>query len=306
MQRHAARVLSLGVALAAGCAAPGDDVSTDVNELGAAGSARAALVDGALTVTMPGAASCASCTDADGDGLADSWESMLLERVRPRIVFHPDDPMVNDPAGNVGLVARVFPVSPTVVRVIFVVAFAFDDGVQVLGFSVTGHDGDGERVALELGLEDGGRRATLRRAYFSAHEGMPNEQSRTVSEGEVRSMLRYGRDGDGQPRWLVFPSEGKHAEFPSYAVCSDTSLWGTGWFSEKCGEDEERGRAIDPRFVNAGEKDGQLVDDLSAVGYPREHAWDGSRFCGGLRDAPRHGVCGRPMDAKLLTDPFER
>lgn len=308
--REMGTALVLVSALAA-CAAPaGDDEAFTQQEVST--RAATALRDGALVVRASVPAwteSCASCADVDHDGLVDAWEDALLDRLRPRMALHPDEPLIGDPDGRFGYVARVFRPEGgprDVVRVIVVTGFSFDPGVLLFGkIPLSAHDGDSERVAIELSVRGDGREAVLRRAYFAAHEHTPNDHSRVYSETEVKHELTYGKDPNGQPRWVVFPSRAKHPVFPNAEVCAETSLKGTGLFRERCAKSEAEGHPVLPPIVNAGEPEHHRVDDLAAVGFPGDEAWVEQRFCGGFRAKPRlGGGCAESIAEKLLDDPF--
>lgn len=310
---------SFGMVAALLCALPACQAAVeDVSETSADLTRRetyATLDEGQLVIHAPEPAACAepSCLDADGDSLSDAWEDAILERVRPRLVLDPEEPVLLDPTGAFGLVGRVYRpegAPPNIVRVLIVVGFSYDDGVTVAGLSLTGHDGDSERVGLELELWNGGREAVVRRAFFSAHEGMPNNHSHLYEEDQIGTALTWGQDPDEQPRWLVFPSRAKHAEFADPVTCEEASLWGTTLFSESCGdtEGETTGVIVDPPLVNAGEREHPRVTDLAVVNFPGEVAWDGSSFCGGRRPLPsseRRLFCGGAIAKKLTNDPFE-
>lgn len=307
-----APLLTLGLgALLLACGSADDEPSGESTSDLVTNHAQARLEGGQLVIDTPMPAVCtgASCVDSDGDGLSDAWEDAILERLRPKLVLHPEEPNLVEDDGAMGLIGRVFRPAgapANIVRVIIVVGFAFDDGVSVLGLGVTGHDGDSERVALELDLQNGGRRAVLHRAFFSAHENMPSDHSSLYAPADLPGALSWATDADGQPRWLVWPSKSKHAEFANAAACADSSLWGTTLFQEQCPDDVASGVVVTPPMVNAGEHDRPRVADLGVVGFPGESAWDGSSFCGGLRtrDRSRHFFCGGAVAKKLSDDPF--
>lgn len=297
------------------CAAPSSDDGAEsaANDLSTY-EATTSLRDARLVVRTNGTAfvsACeanAACADVDGDGLVDAWEDAVLDRLRPRMALHPDEPLLSDPDGRFGYVARVFRPKngpANVVRVIIVTGFSFDPGVLVLGrYRVSAHDGDSERVAVELTLKDGGREATMTRAYFAVHEHTANDQSRHYEERELADALTFGQDANRQPRWVVFPSYGKHPEFARPDVCNQTSLRGTGLFRERCAESEAKSHPVLPPVANAGEPDRHRIDDLAVVGFPGDEAWVEQKFCGGFRARPRLGGCAESIAEKLVDDPF--
>lgn len=306
-------VASLGVMV--GCAAPAseDDDASVAQEI-ARRATTTELRDGRLVLKMRSPAfvsSCgkgAGCEDVDHDGLVDAWEDALLDRLRPRMALHPEEPLIADPDGRFGYVARVFRPSDAasdVVRVIIVTGFSYDPGVLVLGkLPLSAHDGDSERVAVELTLRDGGREAIMNRAYFAVHEHTLNDQSRLYATSELARELTMGKDPSGQPRWVVFPSKGKHPEFANAKTCADTSLRGTGIFREKCAASDAESHPVLAPIVNAGEPEHHRVDDLGVVGFPDDEAWVEQKFCGGFRARPRLGGCAESVAEKLLDDPF--
>lgn len=291
------------------CTAPEDDDAVATSEQRSAVRTTTSLRDGLLVLRTSIPASCAACTDEDGDGLADDWEDALLERLRPRMALHRDEPLVGDPDGRFGYVARVFrpaDAAPDIVRAIIVTGFSLDPGVRILGRSVSAHDGDSERIAVELALSAGGREATVVRAYFAAHEHTMNDHSRVYGTSELRAAATFGDDARGEPRWVVFPSLAKHPVFPNPAACAATSLKGTGLFRERCAASEAESHRVLPAIVNAGEPSGHRATDLASIGFPGDDAWADQRFCGGFRDAPRlGGGCAESIAEKLEDDPFD-
>lgn len=295
----------------AACAAPADEDGDAITDQIVAGGTTTSLRDGTLVVRTSVPAwteACPSCADVDHDGLVDAWEDALLDRVRPRMALHPDEPLIGDPDGRFGYIARVFRPEGGPrdrVRVIVVTGFSLDPGVLLFGkIPVSAHDGDSERVAIELSVRGDGREAVLRRAYFAVHEHTPNDHSRVYSEADTRRELTWGSDANGQPRWVVFPSRAKHPQFPNPAACEKTSLKGTGLFREHCAKSEAESHPVLPPIVNAGEPSFHRVDDLAAVGFPGDEAWAEQKFCGGFRAKPRLGGCAESIAEKLLDDPF--
>lgn len=299
----------------AGCAvSSSDDAASIAQDVSRRDATTTRLRDGKLVVTMRRPAFVSSCTktercdDADHDGLVDDWEDALLDRLRPRMALHPEEPLLEDPEGRFGYVARVFRPEngpSDVVRVILVTGFSYDPGVLLFGkIPMSAHDGDSERVAVELKLTGNGREATLNRAYFAVHEHTINDQSRLYAADELDRELTLGRDAGGEPRWVVFPSKGKHPEFANPAACAATSLHGTGLFREHCAASEAEGHALLPPVVNAGEPAHHRADDLAIVGFAGDDAWAEQKFCGGFREQPRLGACAESVASKLHDDPF--
>lgn len=298
----------------AACAAPAEDDDAQAEQGVVSSGTTTVLRDGALVVRtdVPAwADACASCADVDRDGLSDRWEDALLDRLRPRMALHPEEPLVTDPDGRFGYVARVFRPEGAprgIVRAIIVTGFSLEPGVLLFGkIPVSAHDGDSERVAVELSLRDDGREATVTRVYFAVHEHTPNDHSRVYSEAETRRVLTWGEDASGQPRWVVFPSRAKHPQFPNPEACEATSLRGTGLFREHCATSEATSHPVLPAIVNAGEPSAHRIDDLAIVGFPGDEAWVAQKFCGGFRERPRlGGGCAESIAEKLLDDPFAK
>jgi hypothetical protein len=241
----------------------------------------------------------APCQDLDQDALVDAWEGVAIERLRPVVVLDEDEQLVSDRAAVVAVVARVAPVGDAV-HAYMMLGYSKDYG-SCGGF--TSHNGDSERVALQLIAEPGGGPGDVRiaAAYTASHEGTANSHSR-VFTGDDLSELTFGDDvALGEPRWFVFASSDKHATYARKDVCEGISI--IPCFDEDCGPDGVAAPAdyeLLPPFVNAGEEANPLVTDLASVGFPGDDAWATQDFCGGLGGTG----CSSPVREKLLVDPF--
>jgi hypothetical protein len=153
-------------------------------------------------------------------------------------------------------------------------------------------------VVLEVSVKGGD--ATVTRAYTAAHEYSPSDDGHVYAGASLASELRFVEE-KGEPRWLVLASRDKHATYANDATCAAHSS--IPCLSESCTangvSNVEAYRVLAP-FLNAGEPDAHLGDDLAVVGFPGEHAWSTTTFCGGLGGT---GCAGGNAD-KLTKDPF--
>ncbi|MBX7082338.1 MAG: hypothetical protein K1X88_24230 [Nannocystaceae bacterium] len=251
----------------------------------------------------PDVASCAAvpgapCDDADADGLADVWEDAVLDRLRPLRRLDEGEPLLTDGAAVLADVGRVVAVGERY-RLFVMLGYSADYG----SCSFTAHDGDSERVALDLEpWPDGGVGgvATVG-AYTAAHEGTANDHGRVFTGADL-GMLVFALDDASEPRWVVYPSASKHATYASIEICEGISA--IPCIDEDCapdGVDDPAAYDLLPEFANAGEEAMPRVDDLGVVGFPGDSAWAMQDFCGG--QGP--GNCSAPVRDKLLVDPFE-
>ncbi|MFO0631901.1 MAG: hypothetical protein U0168_03530 [Nannocystaceae bacterium] len=244
--------------------------------------------------TIPGA----PCDDADADGLADAWEDAALDRLRPLRRLDEAEPLLDDGTAVIADVGRVAAVADRY-RLFVMLGYSADYG----SCSFTAHDGDSERVALDLEpWPDGGAGgvATVG-AYTAAHEGTANDHGRVFTGADL-GMLVFSLDDASEPRWVVYPSASKHATYASIEICEGISA--IPCIEEDCapdGVDDPAAYDRLPEFVNAGEELTPRVDDLSVVGFPGDSAWAMQDFCGG--HGP--GNCSAAVRDKLLVDPFE-
>ncbi len=239
-------------------------------------------------------ADCPECVDRDEDGLDDAWEALVLDKLRPLLRFDEAEQLLDDEDAVLQIVGRVAPVEPRV-RVFMMLGYSKDYGTCL---GITGHDGDSERVALDLELVGAGD-AIVVGAYTAAHEGTINDHSRLFT-GEALDELLF--EGD-EPRWVVFPSQDKHGTYASIEECESVSP--VPCVDEDCApdgvDDPERFDAL-PEVHNAGEEEAPLIDALDAIGFEGDSAWADERFCGG---GPRNALgCSSPVREKLLEDPF--
>ncbi|MCA9622923.1 MAG: hypothetical protein KC731_28085 [Myxococcales bacterium] len=239
------------------------------------------------------------CEDLDEDGLNDPWETIVLDRFRPFLRLDEAEKLVDDPGFVTGIVGRVTPRGGDVL-VYMMLGYEHDFG-SCGGFS--GHNGDSERVVLELRRVDGSvGDAALQRAYTAAHEGTLSDHGMIFEAGSLASLVF---DADpmvgGEPRWVVFPSANKHATYANVSICEGISP--LPCFDEDCAPDNVPDPTPFTRlmpFVNAGEPDHHLIDELTPIGFPGEDAWLDQSFCGGLG-----GIgCASSVVSKLVNDPF--
>jgi hypothetical protein len=239
------------------------------------------------------------CDDLDADGITDAWENAALDRLRPIQRFDEDETLIGDPTFVLGDVGRVAKAGDRV-HVFIMLGYSKDYG-SCGGF--TSHNGDSERVALELERigRAGAGDVRVRQAYTAAHEGTASDHSRVFS-GTDLSLLTLGTDtATGEPRWVVFPSSDKHGTYGSIDICEDISV--IPCLDEDCGPDGVDDPALYdrlPPFVNAGEEAMPLVTDLSGIGFPGDDAWAAQDFCGGLGGTG----CSDDVRNKLIPSPF--
>jgi len=260
-----------------------------------------------LRVNLPiDAARCAAlgegrpCDDLDLDGITDAWENAALDRLRPIQRFDEDESLVNtDLAAVLGDVGRVAPAGD-LVHVLIMLGYSKDYG-SCGGFS--GHNGDSERVGLELQRIEraGAGDVRVKQAYTAAHEGTANDHSRVFSGTDVALLVHDNDPATGEPRWVVFPSSDKHGTYATIDICEGISF--VPCFDEDCGPDSVPDASLYdrlPPFVNAGEEAMPLVTDLTGVGFPGDDAWAVKDFCGGLGGTS----CSDDVRNKLLPSPF--
>ena len=232
-----------------------------------------------------------TCQDLDLDGLNDHWEDLALELLRPELVLDEAEPGLEDPELVLAQLGRVAPVSEDRLRVFILLGWSEDYG----RCGVSAHAGDSERVALDLLLD--GERAVVVGAYTAAHEGTALDHGTLVQGAELLSLATTE-----EPRWRVWPSEGKHATYPSVEICENVSV--VPCVDEDCAPDDvddpER-YVVLPPIWNAGEEAAPRITELSELGFAGDEAWVDQPFCGG---GDRSGACSSAVREKLLEDPF--
>lgn len=154
------------------------------------------------------------------------------------------------------------------VRVYVTIAYSRDYGTCGL----TAHDGDSERVAVDLRVEEGGALVT-RAFYTAAHEGTLADHSRLWSDAAL-AELTFEEPAPGEARWVVYPSADKHATYGTIEACESISP--LPCVDEDCAPNNvsypERYDLLPP-VHNAGEDTARLL-------------------------------CASPVREKLLSDPF--
>ncbi|MCA9658493.1 MAG: hypothetical protein KC486_09120 [Myxococcales bacterium] len=239
------------------------------------------------------------CADVDEDGLVDAWEDAALDRLRPLRRMDEEEKLIDDADAVIADVGRVAPVGGDV-RIFVMLGYHRDYGSCG---GISGHNGDSERVALDLAPDpEGGPGGVVTvGAYTAAHEGSVTDHS-MLFVGDDLDVLVLGDDPDtGEPRWVVFPSADKHATYATVEICEGISI--VPCLDEDCapdGVDDPAAYDLLPLSHNAGEENAPRLEDLAAVGFPGDHAWADQPFCGGLGP----GSCSSAVREKLLVDPF--
>ena len=239
------------------------------------------------------------CEDADADELVDAWEDVALQRLHPLRRFDEAESAIDDATAVLADVGRVAPVADGV-HLYVMLGYSRDYG-SCGGF--TGHEGDSERVAIDLEdyAEGGPGGVVMRAAYTAAHEGTVNDHGQVFAGGDL-SQLVFGPDPESaEPRWIVFPSADKHATYATVDICENVSI--IPCVDEDCAPDGVGDPSLFdalPPIVNAGEETAPRVDDLTDIGFPGDFAWARQDFCGGLGGSN----CSAPVRDKLLVDPF--
>ena len=245
----------------------------------------------------------APCADVDADGLVDAWEDEVLDRLRPLVRFDEAEPLFADLAAVVHSVGRVAPAPDSWERVRAFIMIGYSEDYGRCG--ATMHDGDSERVALDLAFDPDGSPGDVLvvGTYTAAHEGTITDHSLVLGEAELAGA-RFEADAvTGAPRWVVFSSDGKHATYHSIDACEDAE-WAP-CIEEDCAPDNvDDVLAFDllPPIVNAGEEDAPRWSDLTAIGFAGDEAWVDQPFCGGQGAG---GNCSSSVLSKLVIDPFE-
>ncbi len=243
----------------------------------------------------------APCDDADGDGLVDAWEDLLLDRLRPLVRFDESEPLLGDVDAVLHDVGRVFVAADGSVHAYVMIGYSEDYG----RCGATFHDGDSERVAIRLALlpDEGPGDAIVTGLYTAAHEGTITDHGTVLVDDDLTTAVFEDDALSGEPRWVVFASDGKHATYPTIDACENAE-WAP-CLDEDCAPDNvDDPAAFDvlPPIVNAGEEDAPRWTDLNAIGFPGEDAWADQPFCGGRGAGP---LCSSAVREKLLVDPFD-
>jgi hypothetical protein len=240
------------------------------------------------------AASCADCSDRDGDGLADEWEAALLERVRPVVRFDRSEPLFCDPESFLGAVGRVVRgPEPGHFRAFVALFYTYDYG----RCTVSRHRGDVERVVLDL-IEAGPTELEVVAAYTAAHEYTPFDGGRVFQGGDLADLELRPDVRSNEPRWVVYASSGKHATYATPVLCAAHS--GFACTGEDCADGEAHRELVFP-IANAGEPSEPLSIDL--FGILEVDPWTPEPFC------PAWGIDRTPCGPgairdKLVRDPF--
>jgi len=315
MVRGAFGAVALATGLVIGCASPTEDAETGSDDVIGGRTHVTRGDDGALKLTTPLVArveACqGACVDADGDGLVDAWEKLVLDRLHPAVTFDEDEPLLDKDDAFAAL-GRLYARDATHLTAIVLLVYAQDYGApNWLCFGASKHPGDVERVALDLELVGKGD-VVVKNAFTTGHEGTEDDQSHVWKTAELKKLevIDDALSG-GEPRWRVYASQSKHATYVSKEHCENVRLAKlTHRFcvNEDCAPDRVRDQAKYtklPSIVNAGEPGKPIVDDLGPLGFKGERAWSEAKFCGGVKTSPNE-ECPPSIKSKLLLDPFKK
>lgn len=300
------KLLFLAPLLLAACGAPESDESDDAGETASDVTGTLLAPAEAIQLRTSVAAEPARAEDdRDADGLADAWESVVLERFQPLMELDEQEKGLHDAKFHTGVSARVVPRQDDPSHV--VVFFAFAWGEDYGSCTFTDHHGDVERAVLELARVPGAAGdATIVRAYTAAHEGDPTDKSHTYSgDTSLRSNLQFVHDdalGGPGYRWLVYTSRNKHGTFVSKSACESQKLW---CLADYCGADGVSDKSTHrrlPPILNAGEPTHALESSWSLFGYSNIDVWTSQKFCG----VSSGGDCDEAPRESLLKDPFSK
>lgn len=239
------------------------------------------------------------CDDLDLDGLTDAWEDQVLEGYRPAVHFDEAEPLIDDPSAVLVDVGRVAPAADGLGAIRVTIMIGYDKDYGRCGFSA--HNGDSERVALDLELVGPGDADALG-FYTAAHEGTITDSGHVFTGAELAELVFETDPFTSEPRWVVFSSDGKHATYGTIDRC-ENAQWAP-CVEEDCGADGQDPFLYTrlPEVFNAGEEAAPFLTDLGPIGFPGEDAWADQEFCGGLGG----GLfgCASAVREKLLVDPF--
>jgi hypothetical protein len=250
-----------GAAGAAGAAGADAAAGGMSGASGASGASGTAGTSGSSGVGAAGGSGAAS-VDADGDGLDDALELSLASEHFPYHSIHPDDKC---PRHGVLFRATPHPDDATRVMIWYVVLFETDCGV-------TGHVGDDEvfGVVLDPSLPPG---QSLLAVRAISHQGTLCEKVTTCGTlPGCKPCTLASKGGVDFP--VVFASLNKHGQFVEESICDFSVICDLGGCSLNPAP-------TNPPFVNAGEPDKPLVNDLTANGFiAPTYGWTKSELFG--------------------------
>ena len=271
-------------------------------------------------------------SDIDGDGIYQPWEDAALERVKPMIELDEDEEWLDEQnEEHMVFFGRVAPYPyssiatlpsqlPRYVLFYYAFGWSMDYGGDIAGLSpswtdlLKAHRGDTERSiqawkvvdAYTLELE---WVTTSAHSDVNRHHGVWHAWDRTCNLGYIEDYVPLAYDNltevmcgnlefDAAGHVVLYASEGKHALYPSHAICEAVTVvvLPVGcppclWYGEDC---SGGGRWSFPVY-NAGEPDPgrryQLIDNLDEPStwrgltaaqinaltglYPGEAVWSG-------------------------------
>ena len=235
------------------------------------------------------------CTDLDQDGLLDQWEELALEYFRPFLLLDEAEPFLDDTTAVFAQIARV---APTAEWIDLYIVLAWSKDYGRCGLSA--HNGDSERVVIRLEKHEDNS-ASFFAVYTAAHEGEITDAGKVWQDAEL-GLLDFEMDPNTEfLRWVVYPSEAKHATFATIEHCENVSF--IPCLDEDCAPDnvsDPNNWRILGSALRVGEEENPLADELSSIGFPNEFAWQDQLFCGGLGG----DHCSSPVREKLLNNPF--
>ena len=206
-----------------------------------AGQGRSADPGGGTGIPIPAEACASPGVDSDADGVGDRCETALARAFAPVLVADSTecgwDAGLDRLGGEYLYAVQQVPGGAGRVRIAYLPALYVDCGWRspvcaVFGGMCRGHDGDSEAVIVEVarggdsaesGVAGGGERWRTERIFLSAHcHGRSDGRCRWY-EGRALRRFRWA-DGVERGAPVVWVARGKHANYPSRALC-DTGWW---------------------------------------------------------------------------------
>lgn len=155
-------------------------------------------------------------TDRDNDGVRDSCEEALAERLAPLLNIGNDD---NAPARQPYWAVSKHPDRPDNLQIIFALGYLRDDGYV----HFDGHSGDSEFIVLEIANAYNSTWGVLYAslsAHFGAEEGVPPE-----SQGGLDTYYYDDLDYPQGPYPRIWSALNKHANYRNRAACESGAAY---------------------------------------------------------------------------------
>ncbi|HZO12751.1 MAG TPA: hypothetical protein VFB62_05825 [Polyangiaceae bacterium] len=241
-------VALLGLAAVACGSDPETSSAAATTTAGSGGASVTSASTASATSVTTGGAGGAPVGDSDGDGIDDAAEEAMARDYFPFLSIHPDDQC---PLHGVLYRLSPHPSDATKIHILYDVLYERDCGLN-------GHVGDNEAMGVFVDPQQPAPRGILAVRTISHQNTICEKQTTCGTLPNCEACVTAMRNNAMYP--VAFSSKDKHGGYTRENSCDTSVLCDAGGCALNT-------VAPDSLFVNAGEPEAHLVDNLTTQGF---------------------------------------